>query len=98
MKSRDALFCSLLKAGLWNEAKDIHLSKDEFALLWKDAVRQVCRGLIGHALVLSGELPPQVVSRLQDHLLAVAGLGLKMDRVMRSLFWSFSPMVSIRYC
>ena len=82
MKSRDALFCSLLKAGLWNETRDIHLSKDEFALLWKDAVRQVCRGLVSHPLVLSGSLPSQIVSRLQDHLLAIAGLGLKMDRVI----------------
>lgn len=82
MRSRDALFCSLLKAGLWNETRDIHLSKDEFALLWKDAVRQVCRGLVSHPLVLSGSLPSQIVSRLQDHLLAIAGLGLKMDRVI----------------
>ena len=82
MDSYDALFCTILKAGLWNEGLDIHLSKDEFLKVWKDAVRQVCRGLVGHALVSSGNMPPNVVSRLQDHLLAVAGFGLKMDKVV----------------
>ena len=82
MNGSDALFCSLLKAGLWDETKDIHLSKDEFVSVWKDAVRQVCRGFVGHALVQSGNLAPQIVSRLQDHLLAIAGLGLKMEKVI----------------
>ena len=87
MNGQDALFCSILKAGLWNEVPDIHLSKDEFVRVWKDAVRQVCRGLVGHALVSSGKLPPMVVSRIQDHLLAIAGLGLKMDKVIeKSVF------------
>ena len=82
MDGQDALFCSLLKAGLWNETPDIHLSKDEFKSVWNNAVRQVCRGLIAHPLVSSGNLPPKVVSGLQHHLLAVAGTGLKMDKVI----------------
>ena len=82
MDRSDELFCSILKAGLWNKTPVIRLSRDDFSEVWKDAVKQVCRGLIGHALVSSGNIPSAVVFKLQDHLLAVAGFGFKMDRVI----------------
>ena len=82
MDNRTGLFCSLLKAGLWNETLDIRLDKDEFKSVWNDATRQVTRGLIASALVSSNAVPPKVVDRLQDHLLKIAGENLKMGNVL----------------
>lgn len=82
MDNRTGLFCSLLKAGLWNETLDIHLDKDEFKSVWNDATRQVTRGLIASALVSSNAVPPKVVDRLQDQLLKIAGENLKMGSVL----------------
>lgn len=82
MDSRTSLYCSALRAGLWGNPFDRQLDKDEFLDLWKDADRQTTKGLIASALVQSEAVPPQVVDRLQDWLLKIAGQNLKMDDVL----------------
>lgn len=82
MDNRTSLYCSALRAGLWGNPFDRHLDKDEFQDLWKDANKQTTKGLIASALVQSEAVPPQVVDRLQDWLLKIAGQNLKMDSVL----------------
>ena len=82
MDNRTSLYCSALRAGLWGTPFDRHLDKDEFQNLWKDADRQTTKGLIASALVQSEAVPPQVIDKLQDWLLKIAGQNLKMDNVL----------------
>ncbi len=82
MDNRTSLYCSALRAGLWGTLLERHLDKDEFQDLWKDANRQTTKGLIASALVQSEAVPLQVVDRLQDWLLKIAGQNLKMDSVL----------------
>ena len=82
MDNRTSLYCSALRAGLWGTPFDRHLDKDEFQNLWKDADRQTTKGLIASSLVQSEAVPPQVIDKLQDWLLKIAGQNLKMDNVL----------------
>ncbi len=82
MDNRTSLYCSALRAGLWGTPFDRYLDKEEFQNLWKDADRQTTKGLIASTLVQSEAVPLQVIDKLQDWLLKIAGQNLKMDNVL----------------
>ena len=76
-------FCSVLRAGLWNQVPEIEdLSVEDMRHMWEDARKQAVSGLVAQAFLNTKRLGPKTSEMLQNKLMSIAAMNFKLSHIL----------------
>ncbi len=82
MDSYIDIFCSVLRAGLWNKAPEADLRGADFKRIWADAQKQAVSGLVAQGLLNTGRMHPKASEMLQKKILSIAAMNFKISHIL----------------
>jgi hypothetical protein len=76
------LFCSVLRAGLWNKVPDADMRGADFNRIWVDAQKQAVSGLVAQGLINTSHMHPKTLEVLQRKILSIAAMSFKISHIL----------------